>query len=329
MTTKALYLNQICRTIVCALLLGVLLYAPHAHANGALIKKAASEIVERLARLGGAQTARDLSQRFGREAVEDVLQRAFAEGGETAVARVSRIAGKYGANGLRAVSVSPHLMSQALDNLPEGLLQHAITHINRQPKLMAKAVQQYGARALQHELAHPGVGLNMLQQFGDDALRIGQKLNTNDMIRLARRANEIKTLPAAAQHNLFDMLVDGSGRVLGELDKHPNVLGACKSLGIAVIAVGGVTTVGKEVFKGTKTTVNPDGSRDTESGPMTVVSPETQKTIGNGVFWALIIIALAVPLSLMLVIYFRMYPGYKIKMVRGLPADAKKAKPAA
>ena len=235
-------------------------FAPTAAASPAtLVTKAAKELFKQAARTGGQAATRELAERFGREGVEEILDRALREGGEAAVDRVVRIGGQCGARGLHAVAQSPSLMSQALESLPKGSIRQAVNAVNRQPALMQELVSRHGARALGVELAHPGVGGQLVRQFGDDAIRIGERLDTNQMIRFARHSDDIAALPPEQKGTLINMLGKKPARVLDALETHPNVLGACKALGITAIVTTGVTRVGNKAFAGTEEETYPDG----------------------------------------------------------------------
>lgn len=266
---------------------------PGAHAAaGLFVKNGVKEIFRLVGRAGGKQGIEELSGYLGRQGVEEIVEQALREGGEEAASRVIQIGGQYGARGLRAVKSSPAVLSRALSELPAESLRSALNIINRKPRLMGDIVQRYGVRGIQAELAHPGVGASLVNRFGENALKLSQRLDTDQMIAFARHATAIETLPPGPRAGLLEILYKTPGQVLDALESHPNVLAACKGLGITGIVAAAATAVGNTAFAGTAEIVSPDGKTEKTEGIFTVAIPYISRSVGFGLLFFLAVVAL-------------------------------------
>lgn len=260
-------------------------YAPPADAAlGPLIRQAARKVSAYVTRAGGRKGTRELARHVGRNGAEELLERACREGGETAAEHVVHIAQRQGVRGVTAVAPSPALLSRAIHALPDHQWTGAVNALHRNPTLMREAVEKYGANALAAEVAHPGLGARLALQFGDDALRLGRQLDTDQMIRFARHADAINTLPVGPRTALLDLLGKFPARVLDTLEAHPKILQACTKLGVTGIVVGGAVHTGKYALRGHIETTEPDGTVTREQGPITL---DASKGCGLGIQWAL------------------------------------------
>ncbi|HOC70780.1 MAG TPA: hypothetical protein PKO23_18390 [Candidatus Hydrogenedentes bacterium] len=280
---------------------------PGAHAAvGPFVKNGVKEIFRLVGHTGGKQGGVELSRYLGRQGVEEIVERALREGGEEAASRVIQIGGQYGARGLRAVKSSPAVLSRALSELPVESLRPALNIINRQPRLMGDIVQRYGARGIQAELTHPGVGASLVNRFGENALKLSKRLDTNQMIGFARHATAIETLPPGPRTGLLEILYKTPGHVLDALESHPNVLAACKALGITGIVAAAGSSVGHTVFAGTSETVSPDGQTEKTEGILPIAMTSFSQPIGTGVLVLFVVVALC--LGFVIVVRFAL-PG--------------------
>ena len=284
--------------IVVLMMVTLLLYENQCFAQAVLVRKGAQEIIEMVGKKLGREGTQELAEKLGREGVEEILEHAAKEGGEEAVERIVRLGSTHGARALRVLKDSPVQLAKALDGLPASQVKGALNAIERQPKLLSDVVSRYGTKALTTELKHPGVGAKVVASLGDDAVRAGKQLTTDQMIRFSRHADDIARLPASQRKSIVDMLEKTPGKVINALETHPKVLTACTALGIGV-------PVGMKAFEGTTEETRPDGTRITNKGILvdggaSQAVKSVGKDIGSGLNWAIKAIGIAVALAVVM-----------------------------
>ena len=129
-------------------------------------KKAACELGETIVRKFGGKGSQEFASLGGQQAIEALLKKASAEGGEQLTAKVIKYGSTYGVQGLKAISRSPARMVQALDRLPPGKLKMPSGQLNATQKLAARLVGSAGPEALRCLVKHPGLGFELLEKLG-------------------------------------------------------------------------------------------------------------------------------------------------------------------
>ena len=228
------------RMFAAALVAMTLLPLASARGQGKIVSEGVEAASKQIFRRAGSEGAEQLMKFGGREAVERVLIVAQREGGETLVARITRLTADHGPGVLRAVEPAPARMAGAIDNLAPALRGPAIRAAEREPTLMARLVGAHGDEALEVAARHPGVGEQLVTTLGREGIESGARLSTPQATLLARHADDIAQLPAADRSAFFAMLRRAPDRVLGALERHPQVL----KRGAQVVIAGQVVTGG-------------------------------------------------------------------------------------
>lgn len=161
-------------------------------------------------------------------------------------------------------------VSKAVQTLPKTQQTKALQVLQRSSPAMHKTVEKYGARALTAEMAHPGVGGKLVTSFGPESFGVLEKASTGQVIRLTRHSNKLETLTPSARSQFFSKAAQNPEKVLTTLEKYPNVINACKALGITGIIVAGGTKVGSQAMRGEIETIHPDGTVTREVGPFSM-----------------------------------------------------------
>jgi len=282
---------------------------PAARAQTGLVRRGASEIVERVSRFLGREGAKEVLEKTGREGIEAVLERAAREGGEEAVERVVRVAGAHGQQALRVLKSDPASLARVLDGLPPGRVKAALDALERESSLLPSLAKRYGPPVIEAELRHPGVGAKLFATLGRDAARLAERLTTEQTIRLSRYSREISALPAAFGKKLLAMVSEAPGKVLKALESSPNVLKACIALGIGV-------PVGLKAMERSRVETRPDGTRIEEKG---ILGSEgvgdllrsVGRGMGDGLRWMLVLAGVAAAMVILLRGRFHVRGGIK------------------
>ncbi len=224
-----------------------------------IVRETVEQVIKRIGSRLGSEAAEEVIQKFGKEGMEVLLEKALKEGGEEGMKRTAKVVGEYGLQALRILKDSPMVIVKALDDLPADLVKPALGALERNSELMIPLVTKYGGKALQLELSHPGVGGKVLSSLGDDAIDIGRRLSTDEMIKLSRHVDDIAKLPAVDRSALLAAMKKTPTRILDELEKHPKVL--YTSAGLIAVIASKDSLLGKG---GTKKNKNSDGSETEE-----------------------------------------------------------------
>ncbi len=215
------------KSLVLFMLAALMFATPARRANGQVSQAAAvaaEELINVMLREGGREAASELTELGGAAAVRVLLQRAAAEGGEGLVDRVIQLGSRYGPSALKAIEPSPSQMIRALDRVPPDLILPAIRAAAREPELASQLLSTYGTAALEVAARQPGVGADLVEKLGEDGIRIGNRLTTDQAVKFARHADDIAALPTAQRSQLMDAIMKAPARVLDYLETHPKVL---------------------------------------------------------------------------------------------------------
>lgn len=209
------------------LVLAICFLPAPASAQVATVAKVVRELVEQFAMAGSEKMAKDLADMGGEKAVQEVIEKAARQGGDELVQQVAVIARRSGPRSLKALEADPALMIKALHGVPNGKIASVIAETARRPELMARLVRAQGDDVLLASTRHPGVGTKIIDEFGEAGLVAAKKLETGDVIILAKTKG-FPELPNSAKQQFLDLLRENPQKVAKAL---------------VVLAVGGTAIV--------------------------------------------------------------------------------------
>ncbi len=212
------------KPLILSCLLFVVLQPASSQAQVGTAARAAVEVVEQLAKRGGATATRELAELGGEVAVREVLEQAEREGGEQLVKALSEQAGKYGIIAVQAAKGSPKVVVEAVAKLPQELAEQGLRAISHEPAAMQKLISETGQEALEAAARHPGVGSQIAKTLGKEGAETAAKLGDDAALALARNADAIAALPVAERSSLLAAMRNGSAKVVAFLEKHPKAL---------------------------------------------------------------------------------------------------------
>jgi hypothetical protein len=216
------------------------------------VSSIARELFEQLAVKGGAQAAKELAEIGGEKAVQETLEKAYREGGDTLVRQLAKQADAYGPAFLEGAKISPLRFVQAYDALPESLRAGALQAVRREPDTMAALVALHGESALRIAASHPGIATGIVSTLGDDGIRTLAKLDTDQAIRLARLTPDLGKLPVPQRQRWLELISAVPEKILNLLEQHPIVL----SYTAALIAL---ERVKDQILGDAEIRIGPDG----------------------------------------------------------------------
>lgn len=175
-------------------------------------------VVKFFGKTGSREIGEELAEHGGEAFVRDLAQGLVREGGQEALEKVAELTGKYGPDVLRAVdnAPSPTTILRALDELPAEQVGPAIKRLSAGPegKVLAVLVERYGANALRTEIAHPGIGVRLVQNLGDDGIRLSLRLSREQAITVARHAEDIAKLPSEQKNKVLYLLYNDTKQMI-------------------------------------------------------------------------------------------------------------------
>ena len=174
-------------------------------AQGSLIRRPLVEILEYFAERSGREGLKELEEVGGEKAVREIVERATTQGGDDLARQVVTLTRKQGARALEAVSADPAVMVKALSSVPEGRLVSVVAEASRRPGVMAGLVRAHGDEVLLASARHPGVGLQVIEEFGAGGLQAAKALTTDEVLVLGRTKG-FGQLPEAAKQTLSSLL---------------------------------------------------------------------------------------------------------------------------
>lgn len=188
-----------------ALVLALIIAPTNVQAQSGMARKAVTELVEFFAETGAKTSAKELVEIGGEKTVREVIEKAAAQGGDDLVKQVVALSKSSGPRALKALEGDPSLMARALNGLPEGKAVDAVIEAARNPVLMAKLVRAHGDEVLTASARHPGIGTQVIEEFGGAGLKATKELGTEEVLVLAR-AKGFRELPEAAQRKFVGLL---------------------------------------------------------------------------------------------------------------------------
>ena len=223
---------RVCVLVMDALILAVTAYPARAQEASA-VRALIETVIERLFKNASVDAAEQLAEMGGKSAVRELLEKSSAEGGEALVKRVAEYGMAEGPAAIRIIGRSPAVLVKALDGLVPPLRSAALRALERDPEVLTQFAALYGRSALEVAVRHPGVGVSLMEQFGEQGIKVAGNLSNDEAILLARHASEIKSLAPLERANVLETVGKIPGRVLTYLEEHPKVL----------LTGAGVTTV--------------------------------------------------------------------------------------
>jgi hypothetical protein len=202
-------------------------------AQTTLVREGAEVLLKAVARYFGKASAKELGQELaqygGKKAARKLASRLVREGGEEGLQRASALAARYGPDVLRALDHAPSTQTllRALDDLPTQDVAPALRRLSAgsQGRMLATVVERHGAGALRAELAHPGLGGQLVRLLGDDGVNLAASLNRNQAITLTQHANDMGKLAAEQRTGLVRLFYDDAKGMIAFIgrfmEQHP------------------------------------------------------------------------------------------------------------
>jgi hypothetical protein len=194
----------------------VLLTLQPCRAQTTLVREGAEVLLKAVARYFGKASAKELGQELaqygGKKAARKLASRLVREGGEEGLQRASALAAQYGPDVLRALDNAPstRALLRALDDLPPQDVAPALRRLSAgsQGRMLATVIERHGTGALRAELAHPGLGGQLVRLLGDDGVKLAASLNRNQAITLTKHAGDIGKLAVVQRTGLMRLFYD-------------------------------------------------------------------------------------------------------------------------
>ena len=281
-----------------------LVLAQEAELAEILGKEIAEGLGKDAAEFGGDEAAEQTARRLVTEATDAVGE----SGGQVAKVQVERII----AGGNEAIIFDlknmPGDALPLLKDIPDEALPSAVEAIGRRG--VAEGLESLGSttlreEALEAEMRFPGVGLKLIQYYGEEGAKVAGELTEDQANSLvaALRPEAIKSLPIAEQSKLLNAL---ASRPDARLFNFKNLTGP-----LVVVAGGIVVYHGVDLMLSPDERVieEPDGTvvRETTSvGSRFVQSfPQVATALSNPLKWAGVALATGVTLVLTFLLWLR------------------------
>ncbi len=199
-------------------------YLSGSFGQGTMLIKGAAALVQQLGIRGGAGAAQEIATLGGQRGVQQILENAAKEGGNQLADKLTRYSLNYGPAILRGAKDTPQIFVSAFEKLPEQLRVGALQEIRRQPEEMQKLILQYGDTVLVAGARHPSVGPEVLSKIGGESAEFLVRQPTDQVIRVARLADDVAKAPAAERKALLSMIQQAPEKTLHLLEANPNIL---------------------------------------------------------------------------------------------------------
>lgn len=192
--------------------------------QGAWVVGGVKALVKQLGIRGGKSATEEIMKLGGERGVQEILDKAAKEGGEQLIDKLERYSLDYGTSILRGAKDSPLKFASAFEKLPVPLRTGALQEIRREPEVMRDLILKYGDTALEAGARHPSVGPTVLSKIGGEASEFLVHQPTDQVIRVARLADDIGKAPPAERKALLSMIQQAPEKTLNILETHPNIL---------------------------------------------------------------------------------------------------------
>jgi hypothetical protein len=209
---------------IVAICLAAMSFAGLGFGQGAWVVGGVEALVKQLGIRGGKSATEEIVKLGGERGVQAILDKAGKEGGQQLVDKMERYSLDYGTSILRGAKDTPLKFVSAFEKLPTPLRTGALQEIRREPEVMQSLILKYGETALEAGARHPGVGPTVLSKIGGESSEFLVHQPTDQVIRVARLADDIGKAPPAEQKALLSMIQQAPEKILNILETHPNIL---------------------------------------------------------------------------------------------------------
>lgn len=211
------------RTLITALIsvISLSLFTRPVPAAGSTVarpaKEVAEEIVEYFVKRGSRETAEELAEYGGKSAVRELTERVVRETGEEGLEKVVKLSKRHGVKALRTLDnvedMAPVL--RVVDNLGDDATKVALRRLGSSSgSTLARMTKKFGKEAMEAEIKHPGVGMRLVKNFGDDGARLALKSSDDAAMTIARHADDIAKLPASQRRGIKNLLFSQTDRMV-------------------------------------------------------------------------------------------------------------------
>jgi hypothetical protein len=282
-------------------------------AQGTLVREGGEAIVRSLSgyfsRNGGRQLAEELTELGGDAAIGNLARKVLAESGEQGIEKLATLAGRFGPDAVRALqqadSVAPVL--KAISDLPEAMVGPALRRLAAAsaPKELTEAVSRYGASALRDEVVHPGIGGKLVGSLGNDGMLLAEKLSSEQLLQVARHADDIAKLPTAQRETILQMLRSDTKAMVSFLGRFVE-----KNPGATLFTAAGTGIIlaeSQRILGGDEIVFDKDGNPHLVSKPGTIgrsIDQAADRLLNPIVSWILPIVAVAFSIFLAIRLWF-------------------------
>lgn len=176
---------------------------------------------------GVFQLFRKAAVNIGRELGGDAAETGSANGskalrhrpvGESGDSVVRELGGEVLEGGSRAADELGDTGRIIVDRLGKD----GITLLKRSRDDIVPLVRRYGVEAADVCVKHPGVGKQLVEEFGEAGIRVGKRLETDEVIRLCRMMN--RTPPGKGRMMLLERVKRQGGRAIRVVERHPKTV---------------------------------------------------------------------------------------------------------
>jgi hypothetical protein len=260
-------------------------------------------------RNGGRQLAEELTELGGDAAIGNLARKVLAESGEQGIEKLATLAGRFGPDAVRALqqadSVAPVL--KAISDLPEAMVGPALRRLAAAsaPKELTEAVSRYGASALRAEVVHPGIGGKLVGSLGNDGMLLAEKLSSEQLLQVARHADDIAKLPTAQRETILQMLRSDTKAMVSFLGRFVE-----KNPGATLFTAAGTGIIlaeSQRILGGDEIVFDKDGNPHLVSKPGTIgrsIDQAADRLLNPIVSWILPIVAVAFSIFLAIRLWF-------------------------
>ncbi|MFM8175458.1 MAG: hypothetical protein ACKN81_18100 [Pirellulaceae bacterium] len=282
-------------------------------AQGTLVREGGEAVVRSLggyfSRNGGRQLAEELAELGGDAAVGNLARKVMTESGEQGIEQLATLAGKFGPDAVRALqqadSVAPVL--KAISDLPEAMVGPALRRLSgaSAQKELTEAVSRYGASALRAEVAHPGMGGKLVGSLGNDGIFLAEKLSTEQLLQVARHADDIAKLPTAQRESVLQMMRSDTKAMVSFLGRFVE-----KNPGTTLFTAAGTGIIlaeSERILGGDEIVFDKDGNPHLVSKPGTIgrsLDQAADRLLNPILNWILPIVAVAFSIFLAIRLWF-------------------------
>jgi hypothetical protein len=217
-------MKRLCALLILMVINTVVVLTPtKAIGFGGLVRKPAQELIEVvseyiLLRKGSRELSKELTDLGGETALRKITERTIREGGEQSMTVLLRLTKNHGPDVIRVMNVSakPQKILKVINEIPEDLAGRAIRAMSagQEGKALVKIVEKYGEPALKSELKHPGIGVRVINDFGQAGIELAEKLSTKEMLTLSRHSKDIAKLPIEQKDELIKMFLSYPDRMI-------------------------------------------------------------------------------------------------------------------